>query len=210
MRTSSSGTVTFQLGILCAAVAIASSQGTQGVQDRWAQADASIVRHPPGRFTELPLRIRRDLESRGCRVPQSDVDGPVGSHNVISGQFTTGGGRQWAVLCSIRDTSRILVYPNDSTTAADSLAPEADRVSLQQVEMGRIAYSRRISAVTSEAIRARALRVDTKMDLPSIVHAGIEDAFLGKASVVYYNAAGRSWLRLIGPDEIFPAKHHHR
>jgi hypothetical protein len=210
MRTSSSGTVTFQLGILCAAVAIASSQGSQGGQDRWAQADASIVRHPPGRFTELPLRIRLDLESRGCRVPQSDVDGPVGSHNVISGQFTTLGGRQWAVLCSIRDTSRILVYPNDSTTAADSLAPGADRVSLQQVEMGRIAYSRRISAVTSEAIRARALRVDTKMDLPSIVHAGIEDAFLGKASVVYYNAAGRSWLRLIGPDEIFPAKHHHR
>jgi hypothetical protein len=146
MRIPSPGAVTFQLGILCAAVAIASSQGSQGGQDRWAQADASIVRHPPGRFTELPLRIRLDLESRGCRVPQSDVDGPVGSHNVISGQFTTLGGRQWAVLCSIRDTSRILVYPNDSTTAADSLAPGADRVSLQQVEMGRIAYSRRISA----------------------------------------------------------------
>jgi hypothetical protein len=146
------------------------------------------------------LRIRLDLESRGCRVPQSDVDGPVGSHNVISGQFSTGGRRQWAVLCSIPDTSRILVYPNDSTTAADSLAPEADRLSLQQVEMGRIAYSRRISAVTPEAIRARALRADTSMDLPSIVHGGLEDAFLGKASVIHYHAVGRSWLRLIGVD----------
>lgn len=67
--------------------------------------------------------------------------------------------------------------------------------------MGRIAYSRRISAVPSEAVRARARRADTNMDLASIVHAGIEDAFLGKASVIlYYNASGRSWLRLIGQD----------
>lgn len=189
------------LGILCAAAAIASPQGTQGGPDRWAQADASIVRHPPGRFADLPLRIRLDLERRGCRVPQSDVDGPVGSHNVINGQFTATGRDQWAVLCSIRDTSRILVYTNDSTSAADSLAPGADRLSLQQVEMGRIAYSRRISAVPSEAVRARARRADTNMDLASIVHAGIEDAFLGKASVIlYYNASGRSWLRLIGQD----------
>src|SRR5687768_9424700 len=79
---------------------------------QWDNAAWAIRRLPPSSFAQLPARVRRDLETRGCTIPQAFY--PDRPHNAVSGTFTRAGRTDWAVLCSIRDSSRILVYASDT------------------------------------------------------------------------------------------------
>ena len=171
----------------------------QSPQDPWARADSATVRLAPSRFRTLPSSIIRDLERRSCRVPQVyerlNDSGPT---NVIRGSYIVPGRTDWAVLCSIRDTSRILIYRNAATAPIDSLAKGADRHSLQGLGDNRIGYSRKITTASPAYIR-RVAKPDTATTLPNVDHAGIEDHFVGKASVIWYFQRGR-WLMFLGGD----------
>lgn len=170
--------------------------GSANAQDRWEQANASVVRHPPSVFGELPAEIRRELEARRCRIPQSDVsDAP---HNVVRGQFIQPGQFDYAVLCSLRDTSRILVFRGGGLARIDELDARADREFLQTVTGGLIAFSRLLSVAEPAAIR-RYHSSFGGSDLPTLNHHGIETAFSGKASHIWYWHLGR-WLLLQGAD----------
>ncbi len=57
----------------------------QNAQDKWHMADLTIKRLPPKAFPQLLGDIVRNLEKRGCTIPQSFVPTP---HNVILGEFT--------------------------------------------------------------------------------------------------------------------------
>src|SRR5262245_36638029 len=116
---------------------------------RDARAVRAIVRLPPSAFAQLPSAVRRDLERQGCRVPQTFAS--AARHNVIRGAFTSRGSAEWAVLCSIADSSRILVYRGD--VLADSLERKADRNYLQDVkELAPygLGFSRRIGVRSEE------------------------------------------------------------
>ena len=150
----------------------------------------------PSSFSTLPPAVRADLESRGCKVPQSFPD--TVPHNVVRGRFTDSSRTDLAVLCLARDTASILVYRNETTDDVVALAPAPQDQYRQTVAGGGMAFSRAIGIATPEFIRVRHERYGGATP-PPLDHEGINDIFVGKASVVWYWHAGK-WLQLQGSD----------
>ena len=160
----------------------------------------SIRRLAPASFPEVPIGIRRDLERRRCLVPQpSDALAPT---NVVHGAFTAAKVSEWAVLCSVRDTSRILIYRAPVTgvaAASDSLERASDVGWMQAVGDHRWGYSRMLRVLRMQRIRAWRHDVDGNAIPQPVDHDAIEQAFVGKAAEAFYHAAGR-WYRQVTAD----------
>ena len=159
-------------------------------------ADQQVVRLSPTDFQELPTNVRAELQRRGCTIPQ--VPMVEGHHNVIKGEFEKPGQTDWAVLCSVRRVSSILIFWNGSTETLTSLAEMKDIDRLQSWTEGRIVYSRLIRPVGKSFIDEHYAGFGGPTP-PPIDHQGVDDAFWGKASGVHYLFQG-SWLRLQGGD----------
>jgi len=86
------------------------SQPSQELTGKFRDADLQVTRLGPSAFPELPRNIRRELERRGCTIPQVWEDRKP--HNVIKGEFTRKGQTDWAVLCSLNRVSSILIFQN--------------------------------------------------------------------------------------------------
>ena len=95
------------------AAVVASTTPALG-QSEWDVALASIDRLEPQAFPALPNDVRTVLETRGCTIPQTYTlpqdRRPQGPHNVIRGHFLSADAQAWAVLCSVSDSSTILVF----------------------------------------------------------------------------------------------------
>lgn len=182
--------------VLAAVLLLADPWLNHARADMWSAADSMIVRLPPSAFPSLPAPIQREIEKRGCRIPQ-----PFGTPtaNVIHGQFARRGQTDWAVLCSRDGVSTILVFWNGSAARVDSLATAPDRDYLQAIGAGQIGYSRKISAIGPKDIRYlyRAC-TDAQPPFP-LEHDGIDDYFLEKASEIHFKRRGE-WVRLPGMD----------
>lgn len=168
--------------------------------DEWAQADSLTVRLPPSAFPELPAQVKRWLSKCGCRIPQPFDQSSAKPVNVARGEFEREGQLDWAVLCSRARTSTILIFRGGSPTAIDSLAPAKDANFLQGEGPGKIGYSRLIQTIRPSKMRKiyEVWAAGSKPPVP-LLHDGIENFFLGKASVVYYRNKGK-WLELVGGD----------
>lgn len=181
--------------LLLTVLAAIAAQRAPGALD-WQRAEEEIHRLPPGAFPNLPSAILEELDRRRCTIPQAD--GYPEPHNVITGKFTDRQGIDWAVLCSSGGASSILVFKGGSVDGVSILDGGPDSRWLQTVGEGRIGYSRRISPVSRrEIVRYQKERGGAKP--PPIDHEGIEDSFVGKASVIRYCYKG-TWLRLTGAD----------
>lgn len=166
-------------------------------QDKWAVADSATVRLPPAAFSRLPKNIARYLQARGCTIPQTYLSSEP--HNVISGAFAAWGQTDWAVLCSRKGESSILVFRRGSTKSVAEVAKAPDRNYLQNVtEGGKAAFSRLIEPVGRDYILRHYKEYGGRRP-PRITHQGINDAYAEKASVVRYYRRGR-WLELQGAD----------
>ena len=162
--------------------------------DQWEKADREVVRLAPSSFSQLPKGVMQELQRRNCTIPQVwDAHQPG---NVISGEFLKKGQRDWAVLCSVRLKSSILVLPEKSPQTAFKLEEEEDLDMLQGVGEGKIGYSREIMPVGEAFIREHNRDSDGPK-LPLIDHLGINDAVAEKGSVVFYYYQNK-WLRLDG------------
>jgi hypothetical protein len=160
----------------------------------WNKTANNIRLLPPSAFSTLPKAIIEELNRRQCMIPQ--IDGRAESHNVIKGSFTGKGQIDWAVLCSRGDESSILVFKGGSVEGVSQLATGPDKSRLQTIAEKRIGYSRMISPVNGPSI-IQYYKAFGGPTPPPIDHEGIEDIFVGKASVIlYYNQEG--WLRLTG------------
>jgi hypothetical protein len=163
-------------------------------------SEDSIPRLPPSVFRGLRATVRRDLERRQCLIPQ-----PWTTHeqqNVIRGAFTRVDAIEWAVLCSVRDTSQILVYrsaPTNTAHVVDSLERSADAEWVQDIGDGRSGYSRLIRALPRQGISAWRVDVNRNTIPQPIDHDAIEQVFLEKAAQAFYFARGR-WYRHITAD----------
>jgi hypothetical protein len=190
------GTMRFLLTIIALSATLSTVQN-QREADKWKLADAATVRLSPQSFHQLPHKIIRNLQDRGCTIPQEF--GNSEPHNVISGDFRTKGQTDWAVLCSRKGNSSILVFWGGSVRKVSAIAPSPDVEFLQTIGgPGNIGFSRAISAV------GRAYILKHYDDYggpkpPRIDHQGIDDGFVGKASVVRYYYFGK-WLELQGAD----------
>ena len=166
-------------------------------QDKWAAADSATLRLPPAAFSRLPKNIVQYLQGRGCTVPQTYLSREP--HNVISGEFARRGQTDWAVLCSRDGVSSILVFWRGSTRSVSEIAKAPDVGFLQTVNGGgQIAYSRAIEPVGRDDIMSHYKAYGGRQP-PLINHQGIDDAYVGKASVVRYYHRGK-WLELKGAD----------
>ena len=167
----------------------------QLTKDDWQRADAAIVRLAPVEFSDLPAEVRAELDRRGCTVPQP-YDSGGQKKNAIRGEFSAPGHTDWAVLCSHQKRSAIVVFHGGQAGKVDAIAEEADSQYLQAVKDGaQIGYSRLISVASTKTVRRRF----AKTALRSVIHEGIENLFLGKASVVWYRS-GDKWISAPGGD----------
>jgi hypothetical protein len=163
----------------------------------WEMADRATVRLAPSAFPELPDAVRRELERRGCLIPQAFSKRTP--HNIVRGRFTSSTRKDWVVLCSRRQISSILVFRNGSVASVFELARRPDRDYLQNVGSGGvIGFSRAIGVADPKFIREHYDWYGGPQP-PPLDHDGINDMFVLKASVVWYRYAGR-WLYLTGAD----------
>lgn len=160
------------------------------------EAERQIVRLPPTAFTRLPAAVVRELQRRGCTIPQEVFSKTP--NNAVRGQFARPGQMDWAVLCSVNGASSILVFWNGSANSPADLAVAEDKIYLQGLGGDKIGFSRGISAVGKDYITRHQVAFGGPK-LPPIDHQGINDAFVGKASVVQYFFEG-TWLQLAGAD----------
>ncbi len=77
-------------------------------EDQWDRDEREIERLEPAEFTDIPIKIIKELEQRNCTIPQPDHSG--GHRNVIQGKFVKPKQRDWAILCSRNGVSSILVF----------------------------------------------------------------------------------------------------
>lgn len=165
-------------------------------QARAKQAASNIRRLPVEAFPELPPAVAGVLRTRSCGAPQPGPAGPP--RNVIRGEFFAKGEAGWAVLCSVDNSTMLLAFRNDRDTNPDTVIASDDRNYLQGLDGDNIGYSREITAAGRDFI-LRHYRAFGGPEPPPIDHQGIDDAFLGKASITWYFHNGK-WLRLQGAD----------
>jgi hypothetical protein len=171
--------------------------GTQlPLADAWEQANRDTKRIEPAALAGIPDAIRAALIRRRCAIPQPW--GTTGQRNVVRGRFNDGPVVDWAVLCSRDLSSTILVFWDNSASSIAELATTLDAAYLQVVIGRQIGFSRAIDVASPVVIREYAGDVG-RSKLPSLDHDGINDAFVGKASVIWYWHQGQ-WLQLEGAD----------
>jgi hypothetical protein len=163
---------------------------------QWEEADRAVLRLPPNAFTELPARIMADLNRRGCTIPQvPEIDG---LQNVIKGEFAKPGQTDWAVLCSVNRVSSILIFWNGSIEGVSEIEKRPDIQHLQGWGGSRIIFDRHLAPVGAGYI-AEHYRTYGGPTPPPLDHQGVDDQWVGKASVVQYFYDGK-WLQLTGAD----------
>lgn len=180
------------LAVLLLRLSFAQYPGDQ----RFAEAERQIVRLAPNGFPEIPRNVVRELKQRGCTIPQEAFTKK--RNNVIQGEFARRGQRDLAVLCSIKGMSTILVFWNKSERNPAAIARFEDTIFLQDMLGGKIGFSRAINPVGRNRIMSNYQAYGGPKP-PLITHQGIDDAFLEKASTVYYFYKGK-WLQLAGAD----------
>ena|SRR5256885_1822750 len=85
-------------------------------------AETQITRLSPTAFPELPANLVQELQRRGCTIPQ-EAYSETQPNNVIKGEFARPGQTDWAVLCSVKGVSTILVFWNASEINPAAIAP---------------------------------------------------------------------------------------
>jgi hypothetical protein len=189
-------TALLSISILVAAPIFA--QPPADLSRKFDEAERRIVRLPPGAFRKLPPALIRALDRRGCTIPQAEGTSDGQPNNVIHGAFARPNQDDWAILCSVKGTSSILVFWTGSDRNPASIAPFSDRTFIQSLTAERIDFSREIAAVGRQYI-LRHYRAYGGPKPPPIDHQGIDDRFVGKASNTLYFYRGR-WLALQGAD----------
>ena len=106
------------------------------------KADKNTVRLVPQAFPELPDPIIRDLQNRRCSIPQPwESSRPS---NVVSGEFKNPGQTDWAILCSVKGKSVILVYWSGSVDQVAEIpgTHSSDRKWIKGVAENKVGFSR--------------------------------------------------------------------
>jgi hypothetical protein len=154
-----------------------------------------VRRVPLDQFPDLPKSVRTTLEGRHCQVPT-----PSGKpDNVIKGAFTKAGVVEWAVLCSVNDTSQILVLNATTGVVADSTEKSADVDWVQGDGGAKWLFSQAITLVTMDVLNNTPVYDDGELVLNNykatfpkpIDHDGIGHWFLDKAGDTLYCANGK-------------------
>jgi hypothetical protein len=139
-------------------------------------------------FPQLPSVVRRDLQMRGCTVPQPPASRELG--NVIRGHFYNARDTDWAVLCELRTRSQsmVLVYRGGSSSRPTELEKQSSEHSCwRQIRP------------TAKTFIMEHYKAYGGPKPPPIDHQGIDVEICESASTVSYFYQNR-WLTLTGSD----------
>ena len=178
------------LAVLLSLTAMASA-------NEWDDAANAVVRLSPREFPQLPSEVVATLIELGCTIPQPTFFSKTKA-NVISGNFSKHGQKDYAVLCSKNGVSHIQVVWGGSARCQSKLESREDRGYLQVVLPGEIGYSRAIGIASQQAMAGYHSEYNDPKS-PDTSHEGIEDIFIEKASTIFYCANG-VWSELQGAD----------
>jgi len=141
----------------------------------------------------LPPGVSAALRGRGCAMPEPGQAGPPRSS--VRGEFVEKGVMSWAVLCGRDRSSSILVFHDEQDGQPEEIAQRRDEVRPAGGDSaGR--YQREIGSADAKSIMDR-YRTYGGSEPPPLDHAGIDDGFQEKASVVWYRYQGK-WRQLTG------------
>ena len=160
-----------------------------------AAAVPEIVRFPLDSFPDVPPNVRTELNNLGCLIPQSDSPKP---HNVIRGKFAAPNQDDWAALCSIADTSMMVIVWGGPVRCPTPIERGSDGRWMQGIGEGKFGFSRAIGVATIAEIDQHAEWYEGPA-APARDHDGIDHAFIGKASTVLFCHQGK-WVELQGAD----------
>lgn len=142
---------------------------------------------PVASFPQLPEVVVRELDEKGCMIPQTyEAHGP---ENVISGSFEKPGSNDWAALCSVKGMTTLYVFFQSDFSHPIQLRHQPDNKWLG-VEWS-FSYGSAWGILTVPA------RVMPRAD--NLDHDGIQDAFVEQSSVIHYYDHGH-WTSLNGDD----------
>ena len=182
---------------LCLSLALlAGTSSGQRTFPEFDRANEETVRLLPDAFDDLPSSVREELKRRGCTIPQ--VYSGVERSNIVRGRFTAPDQIDIAVMCSRDHVSSILIFQEESTTMVKELASAPDLNYLQGIGGGVIGFSRALGVAGPRYIQEH-YEAYGGPEPPPLNHDGVNDVFVGKASVVWYWYEGQ-WLQLTGAD----------
>jgi hypothetical protein len=139
-------------------------------------------------FPQLPLEVAKDLNMRGCTVPQSPAHKLT---NVIQGHFRDSRLMDWAVLCDSRTkgTSMLLVYWSGNPSQPVVVTKSKRQNNTCSTEI----------APVGKAFIMEHYQAYGGPKPPPIDHQGINIGICDKASTVSYFYR-KQWLTLTGSD----------
>ena len=147
------------------------------------------MRLSPTAFPELPRSVVRELQRRGCTIPQ--VVGFDKKQNVIRGEFAKPGQTDWAVLCSVKGFLELYVFWDGSerNSVMVNKTPLPERLPAP--------FETAIAPVHRKYIMEHYQAYGGPKP-PPIDHEGIEWSS-GMASTILYFHGGK-WMKLTGAD----------
>jgi len=167
----------------------------------------------PASVDVLPAAVRHTLGKRGCLIPQ--WPGETARSNVAHGAFLGAGSDDWAVLCAIGDTGKILVFHGGAGAPVATLRPRVaslphldrlpDPFALPGASFGCVGAIFTVDAATVRPALGSAMGEDqnpaplSAAERAAPLHEAIgEGDCEGLSQLLYWT--GTRWVRLPGAD----------
>jgi len=152
-----------------------------------------VIRHLPiSSFPDLPPVIQRQLDHRGCLIPQTyEAHGP---ENVVHASLERPGSSDWAILCSAQGTVSLLVFFGDGSSQPFTLAsaPETERLQTHDPS-GLLGFNWGIDPATPEQVHDAQLPM--RHPPPRLDHDALADTLVDRHTVYHFYLKS-AWLVL--------------
>ena len=154
-----------------------------------SQAERAFARLSPTAFPELPDNVVRNLQQRGCTIPQTAESKT--RENVIRGEFARPGQTDWAALCYCKGFLALYVFWKGSEVDVAVVGRRQFPAALP------VAFETAIAPVNRKYISDHH-RAYGGPKPPPIDHQGIESGGEKASMFLYYYQS--KWLTLQGAD----------
>ena len=101
------------------------------------RSDAKLRLLPPSAFPGLPVNLAEELKHRGCQIPQIERRR---RNNVINGEFLQSGQFDWAVLCTTKKHTSLLVFGNGSKNQVVEIETRRNGFSGWSIELAGVPF----------------------------------------------------------------------
>lgn len=152
-----------------------------------------LIRHlPVSSFPALPREIQRELDRRGCQIPQTyEARRP---ENVVHASLEQAGSSDWAVLCSSEGAVSLLVFFGADAGHPFTLAtsPETERLQSHD-RSGVLGFNWGIDPASPEQVREAQASMEHRP--PLLDHDALADTLVDHRTI-YHSFLKRVWVVL--------------